>query len=92
MITGTNHRQPKILTGSALKLESFFKAMNNMACAAGLGAITGTLTRDYYQLAINALDQADFFGLHCSKQSSIETVYNLLSFILKSTIFFVYAL
>ena len=33
--------------------------MNNMACAAGLGAITGTLTRDYYQLAINALDQAD---------------------------------
>eukprot|EP00434_Breviolum_minutum_P007369 symbB.v1.2.006503.t1/scaffold361.1/size299464/26 len=36
----------------------FTKAMNNMACAAGLGAITGTLTRDYYQLAINALDQA----------------------------------
>lgn len=35
--------------------------MNNMACAAGLGAITGTLTRDYYQLAINALDQADLF-------------------------------
>ena len=29
-----------------------------MACAAGLGAITGVLPRDYYQHAINALDQA----------------------------------
>ena len=57
--------------------------MNNMACAAGLGAITGTLTRDYYQLAINALDQADlFFGsICCSNQSSIETVYNLLLYV-----------
>lgn len=36
----------------------FTKAMNNMACAAGLGAITGVLPRDYYQHAINALDQA----------------------------------
>ncbi|CAK9010500.1 unnamed protein product [Durusdinium trenchii] len=33
-------------------------AMNNMACAAGLGAITGILPREYYQHAINALDQA----------------------------------
>eukprot|EP00438_Fugacium_kawagutii_P027397 Skav208444 [mRNA] locus=scaffold1952:206563:244376:- [translate_table: standard] len=33
-------------------------AMNNMACAAGLGAIQGVLPRDYYQHAINALDQA----------------------------------
>ena len=31
--------------------------MNNMACAAGLGAITGLLPREYYQQAINALDQ-----------------------------------
>ncbi|CAJ1397231.1 unnamed protein product [Effrenium voratum] len=37
---------------------SFTKAMNNMACAAGLGAIGGLLPREYYQHAINALDQA----------------------------------
>ena len=30
-----------------------------MACAAGLGAITGILSKEHYQLAINALDQAD---------------------------------
>ena len=28
-----------------------------MACAAGLGAITGILSKEYYQHAINALDQ-----------------------------------
>ncbi len=73
MITITNHGQPKSLTGSALKRASFRKAMNNMACAAGLGAITGTLTRDYYQLAINALDQAEKnCSICCSNQSSIE--------------------
>ena len=33
------------------------EAMNNMACAAGLGAITGILPQEYYQHAINALDQ-----------------------------------
>ena len=29
-----------------------------MACAAGLGAVTGALSKEYYQHAINALDQA----------------------------------
>ena len=29
-----------------------------MACAAGLGAVTGVLPKEYYQHAINALDQA----------------------------------
>eukprot|EP00439_Symbiodinium_sp_Y106_P071569 s2593_g12.t2 len=37
---------------------SFTKALNNMACAAGLGAVTGVLPKEYYQHAINALDQA----------------------------------
>ncbi|CAE7343029.1 Tmtc4 [Symbiodinium natans] len=36
----------------------FTKALNNMACAAGLGAVTGALSKEYYQHAINALDQA----------------------------------
>lgn len=45
----------------------FIEAMNNMACAAGLGAITGILPREYYQHAINALDQV-------LPQSTVKTV------------------
>ena len=41
-----------------------WKALNNMACAAGLGAITGVLPKEYYQHAINALDQAWALILH----------------------------
>eukprot|EP00930_Biecheleria_cincta_P019935 TRINITY_DN15096_c0_g1_i1.p1 TRINITY_DN15096_c0_g1~~TRINITY_DN15096_c0_g1_i1.p1 ORF type:complete len:716 (-),score=98.59 TRINITY_DN15096_c0_g1_i1:3-2150(-) len=37
---------------------AFTKGLNNMACAMGLGALTGKLPAEYYDHAIQSLDQA----------------------------------